>query len=294
MTVDIDKIFAQAGLPARKTKKTDTRGVCYYNIDNKENKENKENTANAIEISSLDSEADASSSSCEGNTSDEQVHLRSTQGQELLDSDSGDEGGVEQAETPQTGITEDPAITPDMVDRTLLTLYDNGEQPKGAKKQRYKLGITINPTEAPGDKWEFIGNLNKDRRIFVRNLPEKNRTQTIEFADGMRRKCKELYGSYPMIGKVHANAKWQDGDESMSQKEDGCAVAVYWTGVSWKATIMMWDYVVDADLFSHNLSAAQIKKNVKAASAVIWGPNSVTKAKQTAQRKPTFRQMRGK
>lgn len=298
MTVDIDKIFAQAGLPARNTKKTDTRGVCYYN---KENKENKENTDNAIEISSLDSEANASSSSIEGTTSDEQVHLRSTQGQELLDSnsresgsESGFEGGVEQAETPQTGITQDPAITPDMVDRCILTFYDNGEQPKGSKKQRYKLGITINPIEAPNEQWLFLGNCNKDRRIFVRNMPEKNSAQTIAFADEMRAMCKNKYNSYPLIGKVHANARWQDGEESMSQKEDGCAVAVYWTGVSWKAAVMLWDYFVETDLFSHNLSSSQIKKNVKAQSAVIWGPNSVTKQKQTAQRKPTFRQMRNK
>ena len=295
MTIDIDKIFAQAGLPPRNTPKTGTRGVCYYNKDNKDNKDNKENTDNLIEISSLDSEADASLSSREVTTPDEQVHLeRGQEGQELLDSnsrESGLEGGVEQPETPQ-GFTEDPAITPDMVDRCLLTFYDNGEQPKGSKKQRYKLGITINPVEAPNDKWEFLGNCNKDRRVFVRNMPEKNKSQTIAFADELRSNCKAKYNSYPMIGKVHANAKWQQGAESMSEKEDGCAVAVYWTGTYWKATVMLWDYVFEADLFSHNLSPAQVKKNVKAVSGVIYGPNSVTKAKQSEQRKPTFRQMR--
>jgi hypothetical protein len=291
MTIDIDKIFAKAGLPARKTVENTTRGVCYYNTDNKDNKENKENTVNSIDISSLDSEADASLDSNTSNTSNEQVHMRSSQeGQELLDSES----GLESPETPNLLKMEDPAITPDMVDRCLLTFYDNGEQPKGSKKQRYKLGITINPVEAPNEKWEFLGNCNKDRRIFVRNMPEKNKSQTIRFADEMRSMCKKNYSSYPLIGKVHANAKWQDGEESMSQKEDGCAVAVYWTGVSWKACIMMWDYIVEADLFSHNLSPAQKKQNVKAVSAVLWGPNSVSKAKQTSQRKPTFRQMRGK
>lgn len=299
MTINIDDIFAQAGLPARQTKKTDTRGVCYYNIDNKENKENKENTVNAIDISSLDSEADASLSSNEGTTPDEQVHLESSQGQELLDSnsresgsDSGFEGGVEQPETPHT-ITEDPAITPDMVDRCLLTFYDNGEQPKGSKKQRYKLGITINPVEAPGDRWEFLGNLNKDRRIFVRNMPDKNRDITIQFADEMRKYCKAKYGSYPLIGKVHRNTGWEK-TETSSQKEDGCAVAVYWTGTYWKASVMLWDYIFETDLFSHNLSDRQIKKKVKAVSGIVYGPNSVTKAKQTAQRKPTFREMRKK
>ena len=294
MSVDIDKIFAQAGLPPRNTPKSGDRGVCYYNIDNKDNKDNKDNTYNSIDISSLDSEADASTSSREVTTPDEQVHLeRGQEGQELLDSESGDEGGVEQPETPQ-GITEDPAITPDMVDRCLLTFYDNGEQPKGSKKQRYKLGITINPIEAPNTQWEFLGNCNKDRRIFVKNMPEKNKHVTIQFADEMRALCKDRYNSYPLIGKVHANAKWQDGEESRNQKEDGCAVAVYWTGTYWKATVMLWDYVFEADLFSHNLSPSQVKKNVKAVSGIIYGPNSTTKAKQTAQRKPTFRQMRGK
>ena len=290
---DIDKIFAQAGLPTRKPTKNTTRGVCYYNIDNKDNKENKENTDNSlrlIEISSLDSEADASISSNEDTTPDEQVHLeRGQEGQELLDSES----GLEKPETPQ-GFTEDPAITPDMVDRCLLTFYDNGEQPKGSKKQRYKLGITINPVEAPGERWEFLGNCNKDRRIFVRNMPEKNRTPTIEFIDGVRAVCKAKFNSYPLIGKVHANAKWTDGEESKSQKEDGCAVAVYWTGVSWKACIMMWDYIIEADLFSHNLSPSQTKKNVKAVSGILYGPNSVTLKKDKLERKPTFRQMRDK
>ena len=258
MTTNIDNIFAQAGLPARQTNKTDTRGVCYYNIDNKDNKDNKENTVNSIDISSLDSEACASLSSNEVTTPDEQVHLeRSQEGQELLDS----EGGRVSSETPQNPFaTEDPALTPAMVDRCLLTFYDNGEQPKGSKKQRYKLGITINPIEATGERWEFIGNLNKDRRIFVRNMPEINREVTVAFADSMRSHCKDRYGSYPLIGKVHANAKWQDGEESKSQKEDGCAVAVYWTGTAWRASIMLWDYFVETDLFSHNLSNAQIKK----------------------------------
>jgi len=288
----IDEILAQAGLPPRNTHKGLDRGVCYYNIDNKENKDNKDN---AIEISSLDSEADASLSSNEGTTPDEQVHLERSQGQELLDSESGGEVVIEQPQTPLNPYaTKNPAITPDMVDRCLLTFYDNGEQPKSSKKQRYKLGITINPIEAPGERWEFLGNLNKDRRIFVRNMPDANKDVTIRFADDVRSICKADYNSYPLIGKVHANAKWQDGAESKSQKEDGCAVAVYWTGVSWKATVMLWDYMFEADLFSHNLSPAQTKKNVKAVSGIIYGPNSVTLAKDKKERKPTFRQMRGK
>jgi hypothetical protein len=296
MNKSVDEIFAQAGLPPRNTKKTDTRGVCYYNIDNKDNKENKENTDNWIDISSLDSEADASLDSNTSDTSDEQVHLRSSQeGQELLDSNGGGEVVIEKPQTPLNPYaTKNPAITPDMVDRCLLTFYDNGEQPKGSKKQRYKLGITINPIEAPGERWEFLGNLNKDRRIFVRNMPDANKEVTIRFADDVRSICKADYKSYPLIGKVHANAKWQDGEESKSQKEDGCAVAVYWTGTHWRATVMLWDYMFEADLFSHNLSPAQSKKNVKAVSGIIYGPNSVTLAKDKKQRKPTFRQMRGK
>lgn len=290
--IDIDKIFASAGLPPRNTKKTDTRGVCYYNKDNKDNKDNKENTEDEMSLSSLDSEADASQSSREVTACSEQVLKRSSQEGESLDSSS----KFLAADQPQTPVnpckTEDPAITPDMVDRCLLTFYDNGEQPKGSKKQRYKLGITINPIEAPGERWEFIGNLNKDRRIFVRNMPEKNAKPTIAFADAMRSYCKHNYNNYPLIGKVHANAKWQDGEESKSQKEDGCAVAVYWTGVVWRATVMLWDYIFEADLFGHNLSASQQKKNVKSVSGIIYGPNSTTKLAQSTQRKPTFRQLR--
>jgi hypothetical protein len=286
---DIDKIFALAGLPSRNTKKTDTAGVCYYNIDNKDNKENKENTEDPLDLSSLDTEANASLRSNEVITSHEQVQRRSSQEEESLDS----KGGRVKAETPANPLaTEDPALTPSMVDRCLLTFYDNGEQPKGSKKQRYKLGITINPIEAPGDRWEFIGNCNKDRRIFVRNLPEKNRSQTIQFVDEMRTRCKSQYSSYPLIGKVHANAKWNEGQESMSQKEDGCAVAVFWTGSHWRATIMLWDYIIETDLFSHDLSANQKRKNVKAVSGIIYGPNSTTKLADASKRKPTFRQMR--
>ena len=57
---------------------------------------------------------------------------------------------------------------------------------------------------------------------------------------------------------------------------------------------MLWDYIFEADLFGHNLSTAQTKKNVKAVSGIIYGPNSVTKSKEQAQRKPTFRQLRSK
>lgn len=287
MKKDLDTIFAQAGLPPRNTKKTDTIGVCYYNIDNKENKDKKDNTDNSLRSigisSSSDSEANASARSSEETTSIE----RGQEEKELLDS----EGVIEKPETPQ-GLTEDPAITPQMVDRCLLTFYDNGEQPKGSKKQRYKLGITINPQEATNERWEFIANCNKDRRIFVRNMPEKNRDITIQFADEMRRTCKHKYNSYPMIGKVHANAKWTDGEESRSQKEDGCAVAVYWTGLHWRATVMLWDYLVECDLFTHNLSPAQTRKNVKAVSGILYGPDSVTLKKERKERKPTFRQMR--
>jgi hypothetical protein len=238
-------------------------GVSYYNIDNKENKENKENTDTAFSSSS-DSEANASLDQVEI-TASGQEERRSLEDSHQL-----------QAETP--------VLCQDDVARCILTLYDNGEH----TRQRYKLAITINPLEDESQQWRFIGNLNKDRRIFVRNLPDWDRENTIEFVDSIRSWCKQNYKSYPYIGKVHANYGYNSSEEQYNQKEDSCAVAVWWTGSGWRAAIKLWDFYMQEHLYKEYLTNTQKKQNCIAQSGVWTHPQ----AKSQKKRNPTFRSRR--
>lgn len=270
MREDIKKIF-------------DKNGVSYYNKDNKENKENSDTV-----LAHLPLDRTTSSEATPLKNVDVSLAALSSERDSQEEGRSPESIVTKQAETPpRIGIV-NPGILPEEVDRCLLTYYDNGPN----ARMRYRLGITINPNEAPGERWEFIANLNKDPRIFRRNIPDENRQFVYDFGNAMRDECKRRYQKYPMLGKIHSNSKLAN---STNQKEDGCAAAVYWTGSSWCATVMLWEYVIkDIELTDSLLTAKQIKQNTKAVSGIIYGPCSVSKAKWQKQAQPTFKQRRNK
>ena len=270
-----DEIFKRAGLPLPQ------KGVSYNNKDYKENKDYKDYRFAPLSLDSASRSAVASREIVKPQpSSTEEGQL----GWEPLDS----RGGEVKAETPGLGI-KNPAITPAEVDRCILTFYDNGE----GTRQRYKLAITINPNSAPNEKWEFIANLNKDRRIFRRNVPEENQEFVLEFGDLMRDQCKKKYNVYPFLGKIHNNSK-SDSNQP-NQKEDGCAAAVYWNGSEWMATVMLWEYFIkDIPLTDSFFNEKQKKSNAKSSSGVLYGPESVTKANWQKSARPTFKSRKTK
>ena len=273
MREDIKKIF-------------DQKGVSYYNKDNKENKDNKDTGFAPPPFDRTSSPEATPLNQTEESLLDDAIIKK----EGSLDPE-GQEGernsGIVKAETPpRLGLT-NPAILPEEVDRCLLTFYDNGPD----ARMRYRLAITINPNDTPNERWEFIANLNKDRRIFMRNIPQENREFVVDFGRVMRAKCKEKYRNYPMLGKIHNNSKRQN---STNQKEDGCAAAVYWTGSEWLATVMLWEYLIkDIPLIDSLRTERQIKQNVKCVSGIIYGPNSVAQAKWKERAKPTFKSKKG-
>lgn len=265
-------------------KKFDEKGVSYYNKDNKDNKDNRD-----AEMKPLSLDRTTSSEATPLNQAEESLlDDASIKPQGSLDPE-GQEGErsclvIEKAETPPRLGIKDPAITPEEVDRCLLTFYDNGAD----ARMRYRLAITINPNETASERWEFIANLNKDRRIFMRNIPEENREFVVDFGNVMRAECKQKYRNYPMLGKIHNNSKRQAF--SVNQKEDGCAAAVYWTGSEWLATVMLWEYVIkDIPLIDSLLTDRQKKQNIRGVSGILYGPNSVTQAKWQERARPTFK-----
>ena len=295
MNKTIYDIFARNGLPVPNTnisQEFSKKGVSYYNKDNKENKENKDNELAPLSLGRTSSSEATPHATVEKPPFDGFASQEGSRDQELLDSNSREESsesgfessesGLVKAETPRIGMN-NPAILPGDVDRCLITFYDNGEN----SRQRYKLGITINPNAAPNEKWEFIANLNKDRRIFMRNIPDENADFVRDFGNTMRDSVKRRFRVYPMLGKVHENSKVAG---STNQKEDGCAAAVYWTGSSWMVTIMLWEYIIaDIELVDSILTEKQKRDNVKGVSGVIYGPNSVSRAEWQKRAKPTFK-----
>lgn len=297
MNNTIYEIFAKNGLPIpNSTKDADSakKGVSYYNKDNKENKDNKDNQLAPLPIGRTSSLEATPLTNVEEPQPDGVASQEGSRGQELLDSNSresgsgsGVDGGKVKSQTPLLGMS-NPAIVPEDVDRCLLTFYDNGE----GTRQRYKLGITINPNTAPNERWEFIANLNKDRRIFMRNIPDENSNYVVDFGNLMRENTKRRFRVYPMLGKIHENSKVAG---STNQKEDGCAAAVYWNGSNWMATVMLWEYVItDIELVDSILTKKQIADNVKAVSGVIYGPNSVSRAEWQKRARPTFKSRKSK
>lgn len=260
-------------------KKFGEKGVFYYNKDNKENKDNKDNTKNLtgrlsldratpLEATPLPDQRDTTSMAPSQEVAKPEIVLNT------------------QSETPPRMGMANPAILPEEVDRCLLTFYDNGEQ----ARQRYKLNITINPNTAPNERWEFTANLNKDRRIFMRNIPEENAQFVRDFGNLMRERTKAQYQCYPMLGKIHSNSKRAN---AINQKEDGCAAAVYWTGAEWRATVMLWEYLLnDVPLTDSLVTKAQKNSNVKCVSGVIYGPHSKSQAQWRERARPTFKSRR--
>ena len=91
---NIDKIFAQAGLPIPQ------RGVSYYNKDNKENKDNKDNEFPLLPLGKATPLETASQCQIEELLLDSKTIKEESREKELLDSESGSVS----SETPRIGM----------------------------------------------------------------------------------------------------------------------------------------------------------------------------------------------
>ena len=156
-------------------------------------------------------------------------------------------------------------MTRQMVERAIVTFFDNGE---GAK-QRYKIAIRVNlKDENQNESPEFIAPMTKDGRSFRRYSAPGTRDDLVGFHDEMRRYVKTLTDNKPYFGKLHLNnKKWTMG-ASKIQVEPHCYACIWYDGEGWSGVIKVYDFILPFDLFNNNVTASQAKMNVK--STYLW------------------------
>jgi len=215
------------------------KGVDTYNKDNKENKENKNNYCpldyNSFQIQSLG--------------------IASYEALSPLDFSQ-----VAKAE-PIVSVeaTAPTPLTADQIRSCVYQLFDNGEQ----ALQRYKFKIRFNLTD--GTNPEFIASLTKDFRNFKKYIPEKNRQLIIDVAADERKRIKKLTGSWPYLGKLHANPG-AGAHRKTIQIEPDTLVVVWWDAEErgWSGVVKLQNWVHEFDLFDQYLTAKQKSQGVRA------------------------------
>jgi hypothetical protein len=159
-----------------------------------------------------------------------------------------------------------PTLTKSMVERAVITFFDNGDQ----IKQRYKISVRLNLKDEPSlDSPEFIAPLSKDPRTFRRYSAPGTRDDLIQFHDEMRIYVKELgVENKPYFGKFHLNHKqWAEGRAKI-QVEPLSYAAVWYDGDGWSGVIKLYDFILNFDLFANNITHKQQQKGVKC--AYLW------------------------
>jgi hypothetical protein len=159
-----------------------------------------------------------------------------------------------------------PILDRSMVERCVISLFDNGEQ----SKQRYKLTIRLNlKDEAQSNSPEFIAPMSKDPRSFRRYSPVGTREELVDFHNEIRKYVKgQGIDNKPYFGKLHLNNEnWELGRKSI-QVEPLCFASVWYDGEGWSGIIKMYDFLLPFDLFSDHLTAKQKSMNVK--STYLW------------------------
>ena len=179
-----------------------------------------------------------------------------------------------------SGIGEVAAPTPtldrDMVERAILTFFDNGE----GSKQRYKLAIRLNLKDEPLDQSpEFIAPLSKDPRTFRRYAAPGTRDDLIEFHDEIRRYVKSKgVDNKPYFGKFHLNHNNWTNQKAKIQVEPNCYASVWYDGECWSGIVKLYDFILPFDLYSDNVTQKQIKSGVK--SGYLWQNPKYQKAQR--------------
>lgn len=217
------------------------KGVEYYNIDNTNiTNDNTLVTDNPFFTSSVGFGADTPSAHDEGDLS----RLPLERGQKEEEHESGFE------DSPA------PPLDEDQVARAVIQLFDNGE----TAVQRYKLKVRINLADK-SDNPEFIAPLTKDFRNFKRYIPEESKEEVLEFATKVRKHIKQMYGTYPYLGKFHYN----NGPGHTIQVEPYTAAAVWYNNdeSGWSGILMIQDWIHEFDLYKDYITPAQKDSGVK-------------------------------
>lgn len=196
------------------------------------------------------------------------------------------------AEVSQEEVTcvSDEAPTPhDMiksenVKRAMIQLFVN-EHSKQKHKLKVRLNLDANGSE---ENVEFIATLTKDRRNYVKYLPEHSRDWFIEWADTMAQDVKTACGVKPYRGKFHFNQGYVQGQEQVNQIEDWCACVVWFHPdiKKWCAVFRIFEFEQLVELETEFITDSQKKVNVHAQR--LWlNPlhNGLVRPKTWAQRK---------
>lgn len=159
-----------------------------------------------------------------------------------------------------------PTLNRAMVERAVITFFDNGE----TAKQRYKIAIRLNlKDEDTKTSPEFIAPLTKDGRTFRRYTAPGTRDDLIDFHNEMRQYVKQLgVDNKPYFGKFHLNQNnWGNG-MSKIQVEPTSYACVWYDGEGWSGVVKLYDFVLPFDLFNTNITEKQTKMGVK--STYLW------------------------
>lgn len=159
-----------------------------------------------------------------------------------------------------------PILNRDMVQRAIITFFDNGE----TAKQRYKIAIRINLKDEPLDQSpEFIAPVTKDGRAFRRYTAPGTRDDLIDFHNEMRQYVKEQgIDNKPYFGKFHLNHKDWGQNKSKIQVEPYSYACVWYDGEGWSGVVKIYDFILPFDLFNTNVTDKQSKLGVK--STYLW------------------------
>jgi len=216
-------------------------GVGYNKVNsiNTINKENKENKVKRTSPPSFDSQA---------------IAFPKVNPQGLASSDA------VRAER-QSSPTPDPMklISQDTVAKCHIAFFDNGPQ----AKQQYKLKTTI--VFSDNTQAEFIASLTRDRRNFMKHLPEDSKDATIQEVDQVRKNIIKQYENKPYLGKFHFNNGFGT-QETKSSIEPFTWTVVYWdpTERVWAGMLSIYGLWMSFDLFTEGLTPAQKRGNMKA------------------------------
>jgi hypothetical protein len=159
-----------------------------------------------------------------------------------------------------------PILTRDMIERAVITFFDNGE----GSKQRYKLAIRLNLKDEPlKDSPEFISPLSKDPRTFRRYAAPGTRDDLIEFHNEIRVHVKEKgVENKPYFGKFHLNHSNWTNQKAKIQVEPNCYASIWYDGDCWSGIVKLYDFLLKFDTYSDNITLKQSKMGVK--STYLW------------------------
>lgn len=174
-----------------------------------------------------------------------------------------------------------PVLDEDQVLRCVIQLFDNGE----GQRQRYKLKVRLNLKD--GSNAEFVAPLTKDRRNFVRYIPEPGRSEIIKAADQFNKQIKSKYNVNAWLGKPHFN-RGRSQTKTRNQVEPESFVGVYYKQQerSWAGILKIYDFAILFDLYN-DMTFKQSLSGVK--GQTLW-----INPKYQQPRPPTWAQRTGR